>query len=229
MEPDNDKAARPAGAYYLLMAMFSGFSMMYVDGKFNVAGDSAATIARILDSAWLYRLGFLSNLAGQVLFLFLAHALYQLLKAIDKGQARLMVILVVASVPITCLNMLFQMAPLALLGDPGRFPAFAAAQLRDLAMAFLELQKLGVFIAEIFWGLWLLPFGLLVFKSGFFPKWLGVLLMLGCSGYLVECLMMFLFPGHQALAYPGLALSAAAEFSFMYWALFKRLRVRTAA
>jgi hypothetical protein len=224
IEMTNKKTARIAGLLYLLMAIFSAFSMMYVDPKLYVAGNAAATVSTILANEWLFRLGFVSNLIGQIIFLFLVHALYQLLKSVDKEQAMLMVILVVASVPVTFLNMLNQFAPILLLSGAGYLAAFNPSQLQALAMVFLDLQKLGVYIAEFFWGLWLFPFGLLVFRSGFFPKVLGVMLMLGCFGYLVECFVIFLHPDYKVITYPGLVISAVAEFSCIFWLLFKGVK-----
>jgi len=220
----NKKTARIAGMWYLLLAIFSGFSMMYVDSTLYVTGDAAATVSRIRESEWLFRLGFVSNLIGQTCFLFLAHALYKLFESVDKSQARLMVILIVASVPVTCLDMLNQFAPILLLSGAGYLSAFEPAQLNALAMVFLDMHRHGYVIAEIFWGLWLLPFGLLVFKSGFIPKVLGVLLMIGCFGYLIECLTTLLFPDYTMITYPGIAIAAVAEFSLIFWLLLKGVK-----
>ncbi len=96
----NKKTARIAGLWYLIMAVCSIFSMVYVDSKLYVTGDAIATVSKILASEWLFRLSFVSNLVGQICFLFLADALYKLLKSVDKDHARLMIILIVASVPV---------------------------------------------------------------------------------------------------------------------------------
>jgi hypothetical protein len=197
--------------------------MMYVDSKLYVPGDAAATVSKILASEWLFRLGFVINLVGQICFLFLALALYKLLKSVDKDQDRLMVVLIVASVPVACLDMLNQFAPILLLSGAGYLSAFEPAQLQALAMVFLDLHKHGYFIAEIFWGLWLFPLGRLVFKSGsgVISKVLGVLLMVGCFGYLIECLTIFLVPSYKMITYPGLAIAAFAEISCILWLLIK--------
>lgn len=222
----NNKTAKIAGLIYLLVAVFGMFSMMYVDPKFYVPGDAAATAAKILASQGLFRLGVISNLACQISFLFLVHVLYKLLKSVDKDQARLMVILVVAGIPVACLNALNQFASLLILNNGEQLSAFNPAQLQALAMVFFDMYRHGIFIAEIFWGLWLFPFGWLVFKSGFFPKALGVLLMVGCFGYLIEALVVLLFPAYRVITSPGLAISAVAEFSFIFWVLFKGVGVQ---
>jgi hypothetical protein len=223
----NQKTARIAGVLYLLMAVFSAFSLVYVDSKFYVPGNAAATASNIKTSEWLFRLGILSNLVGQIIFLFLVHHLYKLLKSVDKDNARLMIILVVASVSVTMLNQLSQFAPVLLLNDSEHLSAFNPTQLQAMSMVFYDLHKMGIFIAEIFWGLWLFPFGTLVFKSGFFPKWLGIFLVLGGIGYLIECLVQFLFPEYKTIGYSAVAISGLAEFAFIFWLLIKGVKVQT--
>jgi hypothetical protein len=224
MDP-KQKTARTAGILYLVMAIFSAFSMAYIDSKFYVAEDAVATLRNIQESEILFRLGIVSNLIGQVLFLFLVHELYKLLKVVDKDKARLMAILVVASVPLTMLNQLHQFAPLLVVDDTER-SAFDPAQLQTMAMVFYDLHRMGIYIAEIFWGLWLFPFGMLVFKSGFFPKWLGILLLLGGMGYLVESFVQFLFPAYAVIGYSTVAISGIAEFSFILWILIKGVNIK---
>ena len=202
--------------------------MMYVDSRLFVPGDAESTVSNIQASEELFRLGIVSNLVGQIGFLFLALALYKLLKSVDKHQARLMVILVVASVPVACLNLLSQLATIMLLSGSSYLSVFEPAQLHALAMVFLDVQKHGIFIAQVFWGLWLFPLGLLVFKSGFFPRVLGVLLLVGCFGYLIDCLAFFLFPSPKGIV-SSIATTAAAisEFAFIFWLLIKGTKARS--
>lgn len=220
----NRKTARIAGWLYLAMALFSIVSLVYVPSQLVVAGDAAATAKRITESEFLLRLGIVSNFIGQVLFLYLVHALYKLLRPVDPDQARLMVLFVLASIPITFLNAFGHFAAIEILSGKGHMTAFSTEQVQALAMVFLEIQAKGIIIAEVFWGLWLFPFGWLVFKSGFIPKVLGVLLMAGGVGYLIECLVVFLFPEHPAIAYPGLAVSSIAEFAMIFWLIGKGVR-----
>ena len=161
------KTARGAGILYVILDVLLIFSGMYVDPKLYVPGDAAATVSSILEFEWLFRLGFVSNLAGQIVSLFLVHTLYKLFRSVDKGQARLMVMLLALSVPVTFLNMLNQYAAVLLISGAGHLSAFNPAQLQTLAMIFLNLYDRGTIIAEIFWGLWLVPLGLLAYKSGF--------------------------------------------------------------
>jgi hypothetical protein len=214
--------SRKAALLYLGMAILSAFSIMYVDPQLYVPGNAQATAEHIHASEFLLRIGLLCNLAGQTLFIFLAFTLYQLLQPVNKNMARLLVGFVIASVPITFLNMLNLFAPVLLLH--ANTAAFNPEQLQTLVMLFMDLHHHGIYIVEVFWGLWLFPFGWLVYKSAFLPKWIGGLLMAGCFGYLIECVVMFVDPGYKVITYPGIAISSVAEISFIIWALAKGAR-----
>ena len=219
------RTARIIGFLYLILAICSGFAF-FVRSNLIVANDAIATVNNIKVSESLFRISIVSSLIGQIIFLFLVYALYEFLKSVDKKQSRLMVILVVASVPIACLNMLNQFATILVLSGAGYLAAFNLSQLQALAMMFLDMQQYGFSIAQIFWGLWLFPLGILVFKSGFIPKVLGVLLMVGCFGYLIKCLVIIFFPSYKVITSPGIAISAIAELSFIFWLLFKGVTVQ---
>ncbi|MBL8995449.1 MAG: DUF4386 domain-containing protein [Spirochaetia bacterium] len=222
-----NRTAKYAALLHLALAVLSGFSFMGVDNRILVEGNAAATAHNVAAMDGLIRVGLIANLAGQAIFLFLAHALYKLLSPVDKGLARLMVILVVASVPIAFLNSLNQLAAVQLLGQSTSLAAFTTTQLQALAMVFLKLQFLGTMIAQVFWGLWLFPFGLLVYRSGFLPRFVGVLLMLGCFGYLADSFLAFTFPALSAYAAPGIWVSAIAELSFIFWVLIRGIKIKT--
>jgi hypothetical protein len=217
-EPAPRKVASAARIWYVFLMAFSIFGIMYADARFYAPGDAAATAGRILADELLFRLGIASGLAGQVCQLFVGLALYRLFKPVDKDQARTLLALVVAMVPIAFLNMLNKFAPLILLGDSAFLEAFGPAQLQALAMLFIELQKYGTLIAEVFWGLWLLPLGLLVLESGYFPKFLGVLLEIGCVGYIVHSLIAFILPDALPVVSPiANAAAAIGELPFVLW------------
>jgi len=218
------KTARGVGILYILMDVFMIFSGMVVDPKIYVPGDAVATASNILASEWLFRLDFVSNIVGQILFLLLVLALYNLFKSVDKGQARLMVILVVASVPVAVLYTLFQYAPILLLSGAGHLSAFNPAQLQTLSMVFFDMYKNGIMVAEIFWGLWLIPLALLVYKSSFVPKVLGVLLIVGCFGHLLSFLSTFLFPDYSAILIPISEMAMICELPIFLWLLIKGVK-----
>ena len=142
----------------------------------------------------LFRSGIVSWLISQTVFVFLVLVLYKLLKPVNKNHALLMVIFALVSVPIAFINELNQFAAVLLLSGADYLTVFPADQLQAQVMFFLDLHTAGFSIASIFWGLWLLPFGYLVYKSGFLPRILGILLIIGFLGFLIDFFIFFLFP-----------------------------------
>lgn len=216
------KTARTAGFLYLILAVCGGFAEFFVRQALIVPGDAAATVSNILASESMFRLGFVSELIGQAVFILLVLALYKLLRQINQSQAVLMVTFVIVAVTITCLNMLNQFAALLLLSGADYLAVFAADQLQALVLLFLNLHHAGYLIAQVFFGLWLLPLGYLVYKSGFLPSIIGVLLMVACFGYLLDVLIFSLFPTFGVMV---------SEFTFigelllLLWLLIKGVNV----
>ena len=219
------KTARIAGVLYLIMAVTGLFGIMYVPSTIIVSGDATATVSNIKASELLFRIGIVSNLICQTTFIFLVTVLYRLFKEVNRRHALLMLALVVASVPIAFLNMLNQIIALQLLSGSDFLKAFETEQLNALVMVFLNLYHEGVAVVEIFWGLWLLPFGLLVFKSGFVPRIFGVLLIIACSAYLTESVIHLLLPRYgQTVVLIVSMPQAVGELAMMLWLLIKGVR-----
>ena len=200
-EPDADRnrTARRAGLLYLLMLPLGVFGIVYVPTALIVRGDATETAERIAASEWLFRSGIVSHLLSQVVFVFLVLALFQLLQAVNERHARLMVILALLGVPAAMLSELGHLAALSLLDAPAGGP-LTPAQLHAQAMTFLDLRTQGVLIAQIFWGLWLLPLGVLVYRSGFIPRAIGVLLMIAGVGYFFDSMTQLLAPGFPVVS-----------------------------
>jgi hypothetical protein len=193
------REARVAGVLYLLLGITSALEMS-VPSVFIVHDDAAATVAKIAASQLLYRLYVVSGLASQILFVFLVLALYQLLKGVSERQASLMVALVLVQVPMAFANTLCGLAPLVLSNGAGYWSAFDKHQLEAMVMGCLSLQSYGTSAVMALWGLWLLPFGVLVFRSGFIPRILGVFLIIGCFGWLGISVTSLLFPAYAGIA-----------------------------
>jgi hypothetical protein len=214
------KTARVAGLLYVLFSIPGFFGLIYVPSHLVVRGDSTATASNIMASESLFRAGIASNLIGQIGFIFVALALYRLFKGVDKTQASLMVILFVVSVPISILNELNHVAPLMLLHGTNFSSVFDKPQLDALVMMFLGLYDQGINLAEIFWGLWLFPFGVLVFRSRFLPRILGILLLIAGCGYVMESFTyLLLSPGHGHIVYKIAGILEAGELPMMLWLL----------
>jgi uncharacterized protein DUF4386 len=212
--------ARVAGVLYLFSNIFAPFTLLYLPSRFIVRGDAAATARNIMASEMLFRFGIVGNLFTFIANIFLALALYQLLKVVNKNMAALMVILFLVGVPIAMLNELSPLAILQLLSSANYLKAYPADQLQALAYLLLRLHDQGLLIAHIFFGLWLLPMGYLVFKSGFMPKLVGVLLVIAGVGYVVQSFAAFLGHNVNIILFTGLG-----ELVFLLWLLIKGVNV----
>jgi Domain of unknown function (DUF4386) len=217
--------ARIAGALYLLTIIFGVFAEVFVRSGLIVPGDAATTASNIRASEWLFRTGFMSDLLMMACYLMLAFTLYIVFKPANNNLSLLFVLFTLASVAIMCLNMLNQFAALLLLSGANYLAVFNTEQLQALAMLFLDLQKYGYFIAQIFFGLWLLPLGYVGFKSSYFPRVLGILVILAGVGHLIQFFQVFLFPGYDVITYPGLAIATLGEFVLCFWLLIKGVNV----
>jgi len=220
-----DKAARIAGAVYLSMVITAPFSLIYVPSKLIVRGNATATADNILAHETMFRLSILGDLVGQVIFICLAIALYRLLCDVNKTWAWLMVSFVLVSAAVGFLNTLNNIAALILFRGGEFLTVFEKPQRDALAMLFLRLHTHGVFIDEIFWGLWLFPFGLLVFRSGFLPRFLGLWLIINCFGYVFLSITALFFPGSYNRAFVVLQPVLLGELAIMLWLLIKGAKV----
>jgi hypothetical protein len=204
-----------------MVAIFGSFYTMFVESKLIVSGDAAATINNILSSERLFRLCILSNIITTVCFLVLANALYKLFRSVDKDLVRLMVIFIIASVPAAFMQFL-KFAPILLASKAAYLGVFEPAQLQALSMILMDLGKIGATIAYVFYGLWMFPLGMLVFKSrsDFFSKGLGVLLMIGCFGYLSKFLEVFFGLNTEAITSLWMYITIFGEVLCILWLFF---------
>ena len=196
--------ARVAGLLYLVVVLAGIFSIAYVPAQTQVAGDAAATVAKIASHEGLFRLGIAAGLVCYTAFLLLPLALYRLLSPHGRTAATLMVALAVASVPLSFVNLQHKLDVLSLLGNAPHLRAFAPEAVEAQVMLALQAYSNGLLVSKLFWGLWLLPFGWLVFHSRQLPRLLGVLLMLGCVGYVADVFARLLVPGFAESTAAGL-------------------------
>jgi len=212
--------ARVAGALYLVANLFAPFTLLYLPSRFIVRGDAAATANSIMASESLFRVGIVGNLFTFIANILLALALYQLLKVVNRNMASLMVILFLVGVPIAMLNELSQLAVLQLLSGADYLKAFAPDQLHAIVYLSLGVHDQGLLIAHVFFGLWLLPMGYLVFRSGFIHRIVGVLLVIAGVGYVVQSFAAFLGYNVNIILFTGLG-----ELVFLFWLLIKGVDV----
>jgi hypothetical protein len=212
--------ARVAGFLYLLANLPAPFALVYLPSRLIVPGDAAGTASNIMASESLFRLGIVGLLFNSIANIFLVLALYQLLKVVNRNTASLMVIFMLVVVPIGMLNELNNLAVLQLLSGADYLRVFTTGQLQALMYFFLRLHGQGLNIAQIFWGLWLFPMGYLIFKSGFLPRILGILLMIGCFGYVIQSFAAFLGYNVSLIFF-----TSWGELLLVLWLLIKGVNV----
>jgi hypothetical protein len=188
------RLARIAGFLYLLVGICGGFAEGYVEPKMYVAGNAAATVGNIVANAGLVRLGVVADLLDATFFVFVALTLYILLKDVHKSVARAMLVLVMLAAGITCVSAVFEFEGLRVATGAVDLTTLGAGGSSAMVLLLVDLQHYGLLAAQIFFGLWLAPLGYLAYRSGWFPKALGVVLIAAAASYIVDLLAAFIAP-----------------------------------
>ena len=218
------RSARRAGAIYFIFMIVSIIGE-FVMPKFLAPGDAAATAQNITENEGMYRLVILNGLVSLVLFIFLVASLYKLFRDVDPGQTMLMVLTVAAGIALALANMVSRFAPLLLLNGADYMAAFTKPQLQALAHSALRFHSSGAAIAMTFWGLWLFPFGMLVVRSGFLPRILGILLWAAGVGYVITSVTSIVLPEYRSIVSQWMMPLYFGEMPIIFWLLFKGAKV----
>ncbi len=213
------KQSRIAALLYFVNALPAPFALLYVPSVLIVRGDAAATANNVRDSELLLRLGMAGELFSSTIVIFAMFAFYHLFKAVSQKHAMAMMILMLISVPISYLNVLNDLAALTFARGPEFLSAvFDKAQLDAFVLFFLRLHNQGFILAQIFWGLWLFPFGIAVMRSGFIPRFVGIATIIAGCGYVISSsVALFLPPSAQRIGDLAMILGAG-ELAF-FWLL----------
>src|SRR5215213_10756831 len=201
------RLARIAGLFYLVVAIFGGFAEGFVDSTMYVAGNAAATAGNVVANAGLVRMGVVAHLVDGIFFVLTAVALYLLLNHVHKNVARVMVLFVALAAGIKCLNAVFQFEGMQVATDSSNAATFGVAGSNALVLLLLDIQHYGTLAAQVFFGLWLAPLGYLAYKSGLFPKALGVVLVAATISYVLDVLAAFLVPDFATQIHPFLSIA----------------------
>jgi hypothetical protein len=223
------KQARTAGLLYLLLAIVAPIGLLVIPNQLVVSGDATATADRILASGSLWRLGIALELIASIIFVFLAVVLYWLFKRVNESHALLMMILALLSVPISFLSASYEIIAQSIYSGPGFLSGLEKAQLDSLGYMFLRMHTEGKGVETIFWGLWLLPFGLLVMRSGFIPRFLGVLLLVAGSGYVIGFFGPLLVPQYSSLIGQITMVLVFGELPIVLWLVIWGAKVKPTA
>lgn len=219
------KNARIAGVLYLLIAITGGFGIMYAPSSIIVSDDATATANNLINSEFIYSLSILSNLISQALTIFLVLTLSRLFKDINPKLTKYMLTFVLVAVPISFINVLNLFAAQMFVGGAEFLEVFETNQLNSLALVFLRIYEFGIAVVGVFWGLWLFPFGMLIIKSKFIPKIIGIFLVVGCFAYLIDSFVSILLPEYKASVSAIIMIPLAiGEFSTILWLLIKGVK-----
>jgi Domain of unknown function (DUF4386) len=210
--------ARLAGLLYFFWTLTGLYGLMYLPSQTVVKGDVVATGNKILANEFLFRTGIMNDLISSVLWVFMVLVLYRLFKQVNERQAKLLVTMVIVQVPVVFIMGAFNVATLMILKGE-ILKTFELSQRQDLAMLFLKIGDYGNLTLEMYWGMWLLPLAILIYKSGFLPRFLGVWLIITGITYVVLSITGILFPDYYATLFKFSIPAMLGELAFMLWLL----------
>lgn len=214
---ETKRQARVAGVLYVLASVAAVFAWIYVHGKIFVRDDVTATANNIRASETLLRFGIASELLGSILFIFVVLALYRLFKSVSEKQAMAMAILLLISTPIALISVVGELAALLVANGANFLSAIDQHQLDALSYLYFRLHGQALVIAQVFWGLWLFPFGVLVIRSGFIPRFLGYLLWIAACGHLANSTTSILAPAYRPAVGQFANLLQMGELTIIFW------------
>ncbi len=218
------RTARTAGVVYLLVAITAPFGLIYVPGQLFVRGDSFATAESILSNEFLFRMGVVSHMVSQVFFLLLALLLYKLLKQVNQHWARVMVVIVVISLPLALLSDILNISGLIVLKDSS-LTSLEIVKAHEVAWILFKISTNVIQVTQLHWGLWLFPFGILVYRSQFIPRIFGILLAINGFGYVLLSISFVLVPeSGPYVSKIAMPLLFIGEFPMLLWLLIKGVR-----
>jgi len=210
--------ARLAGLLYLIWIITGLFAMFYVPSQINMRGDAATTAQNILSNEFLFRTSIVNDLISSTLWVFMVLVLYRLFKHVDERQAKLLFALVIVQIPAVFFMEAFNITSLMILKGEV-LKTFELSQRQEIAMLFLKINDYGVLTLELFWGLWLFPLAILVYRSSFLPRFVGVWLIINGFAYLVLSFTSLLLPEYKDLVFKIAFPAMLGELAFMLWLL----------
>jgi len=220
-----DNPGRVAGLWYLLIVLTGPLRLIYIPGKLFVKGNAAATVSNIAAHQSLFRAGIVSDLIGSVGLVLLVLAFYRLFRGVDRNLAVQVVIFGgVMPAVLNLVGVANDMGALTIARGADFLAAFTKPQLDGLAMFLLRLRDHQYTAAEILWGVWLFPLGLLIYKSRFMPRFLGVWIVLGGLSYAAVSLVGVMLPAYQNKVFQISQPAMFGELALMLWLLIKGAR-----
>lgn len=215
--------ARLAGILYLLWIVLGLFGMFYVPSQINTKGDSATIAQNILSHEFLFRTSIMTDILTSTAWVFMVLVLYRLFKSVNEHQAKLLVTLVIVQIPTVFAMEALNIGSLMIFKGE-LLKTFEISQRLDLAILFHKMNGYGLLTQELFWGLWLFPLGILVFRSSFLPRFLGIWLIINGLAYVALSFTDVLLPQFRDMVFKIGLPGFLGEIAFMLWLLIKGAR-----
>jgi hypothetical protein len=209
--------ARRAGLLYAIPGLTVPFVLLHLPRAVFVSGDPGATAERVRAARWMVELGIGAELVNCSMMVLAMLALYRLFQRTSQPLAAAMVALFLVSVPLQLANLLNSAAALMMTSGSPTLGAFSQQQLDALAYTFMRLHSRGIVLAQVYWGLWLIPYGLVVGRSGFIPAWLGIPLLVAGVGYVAHSVTTLFFPQYSAVVSPVMLALGTGEIPILVW------------
>lgn len=207
---------------YPIWAVIGIFSVMYATQTIVVPGNASETADNIKDNEVLFRAGIAGRIITQLIQIIVVLLLLKLFKPVSKSLSVLMVVFALVGIPVAMLSEIFSFAAIFFLNGSDYLSGFTTDQLNALALLSTQLHEYGVLLATVFWGLWLFPLGALVYKSGYFPKFIGILLLIGAFGYILDSfshILLINFADYEDVIPTLVQILSFGELVFMGWVL----------
>lgn len=218
------KTARIAGLLYLIWIITAIYDLLYVQSHSIVMNDAVGTANKILANEFIFRTGIINGIISSIVWLLIGLTLYRLFKKVNEYQAKLLVALVIVQIPAIFFMEALNITTLMLFKGH-ILKTFELSHRQDLAMLFLKITDYLTITLEMFWGMWLFPFGVLVYRSGFIPRILGVFLIFNGLAYVIHCFTHLLLPNYQAIVFQiATPIWTVGEISIMLWLLIKGVK-----
>ena len=212
--------ARLAGLLYLIWIATGLYGMFYIPSRIDLEGDAASAAQNMLSHEFLFRTSILNDLFSSAIWVFMVFVFYRLFKSVNEHIAKLLVALVIVQIPIVFIAESFNITSLLILKGE-ILKTFELGQRQELAMLLLKINEYGAPAFEVYWGLWLLPLAILVYRSGFLPRFLGVWLAINGLAFLFLSTMSLLVPEYKDVAFKIAVPAMLGEVALMLWLLIK--------
>jgi len=213
---------RVVGLWYLSLVLIGPLTLLYIPNKLFVHGDAAATAANIAAYQGLFKVGMLADMLGSVILIFLVLAFYRLFKDVDQQLAVWLVITGgIMPATLSLVNFVNSAGALTVAQNPGFLSAFDKPQRDALVLLFVHLHEHQITAAEILWGVWLFPMGLLTYKSGFLPRFIGVWLIINGAAYVLLSGSRLMIPESAGRFFTYAQPALFGELAIMLWLLVK--------